>query len=1394
VSRSTFGCTAALVSAVALLVVAPPIGAQPSPAFAAAIPADADVRMMAERRFDGSSGLRSSTVYAMDVDASGQPWLAAEDGVYAYAGGTWRRERLPAEFADGQIRSLLFGSDRSRWMGTRRGVLRSRSGVRVQHFDVADGLPGPVIYSLAETRAVDGTSRIVVGASNGVAYFDGAKFIPLRLPTGISPLGMMVTATTGADSIPELWVASSLGGVARFRQGAWTAFTAREGLDSPDAQYLTAAPGGRGARLFVAGAGGVYALDSAEQRFVRLAGSPNRANRLAAVPSQNGRFTLWVGTTEGSLYEWRGAAMWRPITSSISARRGTVTLLRAVPRHAGGAAVYVSARGGHLSRLSVGVAGSLDLQAGGYEERVTSVLAMPGAGGRDDLWMGSLRSGLMHLRANGRAERLLRADGTPYRAVRDMAYVSLEPPLARGGTPSEAAASMIFVAEGQLFARRNGAIASLGAGLGDRVVHRARRLTLPDGRNALLAGTNRGLFEWTGSTWIPSSLPVNGIVNASVTGLASGAMKGAPVLYLGGAHVVRRVTASGIAEERIPDVGARALGTGVVTDICRIPAGSSSHLFALDSERGLFWRAEDGVAPWTLLPTRLLSLASSLGPTSIRCDRSGLLLIGTLSGLVAVDVSKPDTAQWSVATQVSESDGLPASEVSSVSFGGAPDVVWVGTSAGLGVVDLTAARRQVPARLEVRTTAEATGRELSDEVTLDPDENDLHVEPMLFTFHREEETRYRVRLHRRNAFFGGRGEVEGGEDGVPESVAGARRTEWLDAPNRHYLDLESGDYELEAWAYDWAGREYGPVRRTFSVRAPYWRTWYALGLYATLAVLLVIAAFRWRVNVIRSNGLQLLESERRLRDSERKFRTIFDRAIDAQLLVDEERVIAGNAMAATLFGVSMPEQLQNRSLDELLALPPSTGTDTQPPQDFTVRRGDTDIPVQCTVTAVPNEGGMLRHLVIRDVSKVRQAEAEKAWFEAQIREAQKLESLGTLAGGVAHDFNNLLGVIRGNAELAKSALRKGRSNEENLGAILDASDRARDVVRQILTFSRRSTPTREYVNLSRLVLDLQPLLRRMIPRTVSLVIEGAEHSQLMMGDPTQLQQLLLNLVSNAEYAMRDKTDGVLTITLSSRTEPVSAPEPHGSVVVLQVRDTGDGMSVDVRNRIFEPFFTTKPTGEGTGLGMAVLHGIVVSHLGRAEVTSEIGQGTTFELIFPRAVIEGLWDEELDEELDEHAMITEFEAGEEMSTAEYGSAMDADENDVLEQSPYAGACLVVVDDEPGVSRVVERALQHYGHVVHVFSQPEAALTFIQGQPSAVDLLLTDQTMPGMTGDMLAEAVHTLRPDMPVLILTGFSHRLTPERIAAARAHAVLLKPVALEDLRKAVDDALASVRS
>jgi signal transduction histidine kinase len=730
-----------------------------------------------------------------------------------------------------------------------------------------------------------------------------------------------------------------------------------------------------------------------------------------------------------------------------------------------------------------------------------------------------------------------------------------------------------------------------------------------------------------------------------------------------------------------------------------------------------------------------------------------------------------------VATHVTDADGLPANAVLAIAPSrAARNVLWLGTSFGVGIVDLARATQLPPARLTMRIVSEAQGRAVGQGDALGPGENDVHVDPMLLTFHREERTRFRVRLT--------------GEAEWPSPAADVQNDpqegEWLEVPNRYYHDLAPGNYVLTVWAYDWAGREYGPVQRNFSVLTPTWRSWPARIVYVLCGVLLLTVAYRWRVRTIRENALQLLASERRARDSERRFRAIFEQALDSHLLLEDGRIQAGNAEATRLFDVSNTEALEGRTLGELLG-PEAERPGVTVAGETLVKTAHGDVPVQYTITEVPSADRMLRHAVVRDLTEVRKAEAERAWFQAQVREAQKLESLGTLAGGVAHDFNNLLGVIRGNAELARTALKRGRSNEDNLGAILDASDRARDIVRQSLTFSRRSTPTREYVNLSRLVLDLQPLLRRMIPRTVQLVIEGAEQSHLIMGDPTQLQQLLLNLVSNGEYAMRDTTNGLLTIALTARHVPDGHPAPTGDNVVLQVRDTGAGMTEEVRARIFEPFFTTKPTGEGTGLGMAVVHGIVTSHDARADVMSAPGQGTTFEIRFPQAVIAGLWDEDLDPTalLDDEVADLLEPPGVVEPLGGNGDVMD-----VLEDSPYAGTTIVVVDDEPAVAQVVERALQHYGHVVHVFNNPELALQFIQMQPSSVDLLITDQTMPGMTGDLLAESVHTLRADLPVLILTGFSHRLTPERIAAARAHAVMLKPVELDVLKQRVDEALA----
>ena len=1344
-------------------------------------PAGHPLQVNAERRFDATSGLRGSTVFAMQLDRSGIPWLAAEDGLYFYAGGTWRREPLPAPFANQQIRSLLLQTIGDRWVGTRRGLLhRPREG-DWRTFGVADGLPGPVVFSLIESRAIDGKPRVVAGTSRGVAYFDGTRFVPLPLPAGMDPVGMMLAESQAPDGKPELWAASARGGLARLHAGRWTLFGASEGLATPDVEFVLPADRAPGSVVYAAGTAGVFALVRAatRDRFVRLPDSPRDVIRLEVVTTAGESPELWAGRTDGQLLRWHDGR-WSPLPSGISERHGAITLLKAIPGHGGGTAVYASARSGYLIRLSRGVAGGLmppEVQVASY---VSALHVEAGADGRDAVWVGTVDRGVLHVTSGARVERLTFGGQTRGFTALRLRRLSLAPPTRGPVATARSVGDMVAVADSAPWRLRGTRFERFDAGLGRARVSDLARVMLPDGRDALLAGTTDGVRIWTGARWEPLWPGVTGVVS-TIAGARSG---GEPAVYLGGRHEVRVVRLAGSTRERVVPAHATGVGAGVVRRICTLDAAGRGRVFALDTDLGVLWRDAGGTA-WSPLPAHFTRVQSTLGVTDIACRPGGYLALSTFAGVALFDVTAATADGWRVVTQISDADGLPANAVTTMAQSGvAPEIAWVGTTFGVGVMDLSRAARLPPAKLTVRVTSEANRRPVEDGDALRPGDNDVRVDPMLLTFHREELTRFRVRLT--------------GTAEWPAPAADVRNDsaegEWLDAASRNYNDLAPGSYELAVWAYDWAGREYGPVQRRFSVLTPTWRTWPARIVYVLSGILLLSVAYRWRVRTIRESTLQLLDSERRALDSEGRFRAIFDQALDGHLLFEDGRVQAVNAQATRLFGVAAPEELQGRTLRALLG-PDAEAPGASASGESVLDTAHGTVPVHFTITAVPSADRVLRHAVVRDLTAVRKAEAERAWFQAQVREAQKLESLGTLAGGVAHDFNNLLGVIRGNAELARTALKRGRSNDDNLGAILDASDRARDIVRQILTFSRRSTPTREYVNLSRIVLDLQPLLRRMIPRTVQLVIEGAEASHLIMGDPTQLQQLLLNLVSNAEYAMRSKTDGVLTIALSLR----KSAEPGAGArdcVVLQVRDTGAGMSEEVRSRIFEPFFTTKPTGEGTGLGMAVVHGIVVSHEGRAEVISEPGQGTTFEIRFPQAVIEGLWDEDLDPT----ALIDEEGDAREAGAEDDGPAADpmparveAAELDVLEDSPFAGTTIVVVDDEPAVAHVVERALQHYGHVVHVFPHPELALQFIRQQPSAVDLLITDQTMPGMTGDLLAESVHALRSELPVLILTGFSHRLTPERIAAAGAHAVLLKPVELAELKRRVDAALLSAQ-
>ena len=553
-----------------------------------------------------------------------------------------------------------------------------------------------------------------------------------------------------------------------------------------------------------------------------------------------------------------------------------------------------------------------------------------------------------------------------------------------------------------------------------------------------------------------------------------------------------------------------------------------------------------------------------------------------------------------------------------------------------------------------------------------------------------------------------------------------------------------------------------------------------------LVAAVCVAAAMATIRIVRRRNAALLERARlaeaaakRMGESEERFRRLFDRGADPQLLSDGERIVAANPAAVMLLSDAGGCALVGVSASLITSADRDEQDDHSTETEVTTLQGEV-IPVALRRTRIPLEQGELLHYQLRDLRSTRRLESERRELEMQLLASQRLEALGTLAGGVAHDFNNLLTVIRANAEIAQfSLLDEDRDGVgESLSAVMQASDRARDIVKQILLFSRRSAPARSRLNLAALITDAQTLLRATIPSTVQLLVEVRSSDTWIDGDTTQMQQLLLNLCSNAEHAMRETDGGMLRVTVDAVTlddrqyGPRHPQLAHGRYVRLLVRDTGAGMPDDVRQRIFEPFFTTKPIGEGTGLGLAVLHGIVMSHHGSVHVDSVEGRGTHFELLF------GL-------------VAPPLEGASVMFTTPFGSTALITPRDRV-TVPADAPLVLIVDDEPMILRAAERGIMASGMRVLTAGSAREALQMLSERDD-VSVLITDQTMPGMTGLTLAEQVRTLRPTLPIILSTGNACRLTPERLREARIDLLLDKPYTLAQLTDAIQGAIRTSR-
>jgi PAS domain S-box-containing protein len=495
--------------------------------------------------------------------------------------------------------------------------------------------------------------------------------------------------------------------------------------------------------------------------------------------------------------------------------------------------------------------------------------------------------------------------------------------------------------------------------------------------------------------------------------------------------------------------------------------------------------------------------------------------------------------------------------------------------------------------------------------------------------------------------------------------------------------------------------------------------------------------------------------ERDLRESEAQYRSLFKNNHSVMLLIDPEtgNIVDANPAAVSFYGWSY-EELTRKKITDINRLTEEEVFDVMEKVKMEQRKhlyfrhfldsGEIrDVEIYSGPIKV--HGRELLYSIVHDITARKKAEEEKAALESQLLHAQKMESIGTLSGGIAHDFNNLLGIILGNAELAMDDMPEWHPAKSNFNEIRTASLRARDVVKQLLSFSRKTDPKQRSVKLVQIVEDALKFLRSSTPTSIEIHQRiPNDTDDTIFADSTQINQVLINLFTNAAHAMED-TGGVITIGIENiDLDQISAtvyPDlPPGSYVKLTVSDTGTGIDHEIKDRIFDPYFTTKEVGKGTGIGLSVVHGIVKSHNGAIFVDSNFGEGTNFSILFPVA---------------EEAAVTETEPA--------------------NKFPTGNEKILIVDDEESMVDIGRRRLERLGYQVEVRTNPIDALELFRTNPDQFDLVITDMTMPRITGDKLVKDILKIRPDMPTILCTGFSERIDEEKAKEIGIRGYIEKP-------------------
>lgn len=522
------------------------------------------------------------------------------------------------------------------------------------------------------------------------------------------------------------------------------------------------------------------------------------------------------------------------------------------------------------------------------------------------------------------------------------------------------------------------------------------------------------------------------------------------------------------------------------------------------------------------------------------------------------------------------------------------------------------------------------------------------------------------------------------------------------------------------------------------------------------------------------SAAELQQRNEELQLSKNRLASIINSSLDAIICIDQNYLITiFNPTAAALFQCPssqalgsqltrfLPDAVQTLSYNKLT-------THAQLGEMTGLTASGNSVSIEVSVSFELHPDGDTTTIFARDLTSRKKIEAHRNALESQLRESQKMQAVGTMAGGIAHDFNNIIGAILGNVELAKQDAGARSPALVSLSEIDKAGRRARDLVRQILTFSRNESPQRIPIQLADVVQETVHLLKVTLPPLVDMQVGIDPSTPLVLADATQVEQALLNLCTNAIHAIGARR-GTLSIELGHNlTADPGRIERRGGVrgqhVKLVVRDTGSGIDAQTLQRIFEPFFTTKPVGQGTGLGLAVVHGIMRTHQGTVDVKSTPDTGSVFTLYFPVA--------------DLAALPETPNAAKKLSEP---------------QSVRGGGKRVMyVDDDEALVFLVQRVLKRKGFVVSTFTDPRLAAAALRARPLDFDLLVTDYNMPGYSGIELLRETRLIRPDLPVALASGYVTAEIEQSALSAGARALIHKPNDVDELCETVQRLLQSV--